>query len=448
MTQGRLEDAPDRAIGARVLGKAGWRIIPLLGLAYMTAFMDRSNISFAARTMNADLGFSETVYGIGGGIFFLSYALFEIPSNVILARVGARKWIARIMITWGLVAAGMLFVRTPWQFYAMRFLLGICEAGFFPGVILYLSQWFPREARGRAISRFYISGPLTRVVLGTASVWLLGLDGQAGLKGWQWLFLVQGLPSVLVGLLVLVLLPGDFRTVRWLDADEKRWLADELARDAAPAGAQAGGHHLLSALRQPLVLLLGVIGLLTTATYYTFTLNEPRILAGAIGLSLAQVGYLVSAAGLLGAGSMLFTGWLSDRSGERVRFLFASTLLVTLAYALFAAELGPVPALIGYLLYVSAWGSVTLSVWMVCTDMVAARHMAVGTAAINTMSQIGAFLCPIAWGLARDATGTFRAGFIGLTALEILALVLVGVLARRLGGDPGGPGGAQARVKP
>ncbi len=431
------------AIGARVLRKAGWRIIPLLGLAYMTAFMDRSNISFAAKTMNADLGFSETIYGIGGGIFFLSYALFEIPSNVILARVGARKWIARIMITWGLVAAGMLFVKTPMQFYAMRFLLGICEAGFFPGVILYLSQWFPKEARGRAISRFYISGPLTRVVLGTASVWLLSLDGVAGMKGWQWLFLVQGLPSVLVGLLVLALLPGDFRSVSWLDAREKAWLAGELegqgtgqgvGQAAGQAAGQGGGHqhHLLAALRHPMVLLLGAIGLLTTATYYTFTLSEPRILASAIGLALPQVGYLVSFAGLLGAAAMLFTGWLSDRSGNRVRFLFVSTALVTLAYVGFAANLGPVPSLIAYLLYVSAWGSVTLSVWMVCTDMLPPRDMPVGTAMINTMSQVGAFLCPIAWGMAKDATGSFHAGFVGLVGLEILALVLILVLARNL----------------
>jgi len=258
--------------GADVMRRAGWRIIPLLGLAYMIAFMDRSNISFAAKTMNADLGFSATVYGIGGGVFFLSYALFEVPSNILLERVGARRWIARIMISWGVIAAAMMFVHTAWQFYVLRFLLGLAEAGFFPGVIFYLSLWFPRAARGRAISRFYISGPLTRVVMGVVSVWLLGISGAGGLKGWQWLFLVEGLPAVLVGLLVLWLLPEEPARVAWLSADEKAWLAGQLAADSAQGG---GGHdrRVLRALRLPAVMLLGAVGFLTTCAYYTFTLS-------------------------------------------------------------------------------------------------------------------------------------------------------------------------------
>ena len=219
--------------GAGVLARTGWRIIPLLGLAYLVAFMDRSNISFAAKTMNADLGFSATIYGIGGGVFFLSYALFEIPSNILLERIGARRWIARIMISWGVIAAGMMWVHTPWQFYTLRFLLGLAEAGFFPGVIFYLSLWFPRAARGRAISRFYISGPLARVVMGLLSPALLAMNGMAGLKGWQWLFVVEGLPAVLVGLLVLWLLPERPETADWLNPAEKAWLSGRLAQEGA-----------------------------------------------------------------------------------------------------------------------------------------------------------------------------------------------------------------------
>ena len=413
--------------GRAVMRRIGWRVIPLLGLAYMVAFMDRSNISFAARTMNADLGFSATIYGIGGGVFFLSYALFEIPSNILLERVGARRWIARIMISWGVIAAAMMFVRTPWQFYSLRFLLGLAEAGFFPGVIFYLSLWFPRAARGRAISQFYISGPLTRVVMGVASVWLLALNGMGGLKGWQWLFLAEGLPAVAVGLVVLWLLPDTPARAPWLNAAEKRWLATRLAADG---GSPVRHGSPLAALRLPAVLLLGMVGLLTTCAYYTFTLSEPQILAQATGWSTQSVGYLVSAGGLAGAAGMLFTGWLSDRSGTRAPFMIGSTALVLLAYALFALGGGHTLGLIGYAIYVACWGSVTLSVWMLCTDLVAPADMAVATAMVNSMSQIGAFVGPIAWGVARDATGTYHTGFVGLVLVQALALGFVAAIVR------------------
>jgi ACS family tartrate transporter-like MFS transporter len=412
--------------GAKVLARASWRIIPLLGLAYLVAFMDRSNISFAAKSMNADLGFSATIYGIGGGVFFASYALFEIPSNILLERIGARRWIARIMITWGVIAAGMMWVRTPWQFYTLRFLLGLAEAGFFPGVIFYLSLWFPQAARGRAISRFYVSGPLTRVVMGLLSPALLAMNGMGGMKGWQWLFVVEGLPAVLVGLLVLWLLPERPETVQWLTPDEKAWLAGRLAQDGG-----AGRHgNPLAALRLPAVLLLGMVGLLTTCAYYTFTLSEPQILAQATGWSGVWVGYLVSLGGLAGAGGMLLTGWLSDRSGTRMPFMAGSATLVLVAYALFATDGGRMTGLIAYALFVAGWGSVTLSVWMLCTDLVGPRDMAVATAMVNTMSQAGAFVGPILWGIARDATGSFHAGFVGLAMVQAMALLFVAGIAR------------------
>jgi ACS family tartrate transporter-like MFS transporter len=412
--------------GAGVLARTGWRIIPLLGLAYLVAFMDRSNISFAAKTMNADLGFSATIYGIGGGVFFLSYALFEIPSNILLERIGARRWIARIMISWGVIAAGMMWVHTPWQFYTLRFLLGLAEAGFFPGVIFYLSLWFPRAARGRAISRFYISGPLARAVMGLLSPALLAMNGMAGLKGWQWLFVVEGLPAVLVGLLVLWLLPERPETADWLNPAEKAWLSGRLAQEGA--GVRHG--NPLTALRLPAVLLLGMVGLLTTCAYYTFTLSEPQILAQATGWSGVSVGFLISLGGLAGAGGMLLTGWLSDRSGTRMPFMAGSTAMVLCAYGLFAVDGGRTTGLIAYACYVACWGSVTLSVWMLCTDLVGPGDMAVATAMVNTMSQAGAFVGPILWGIARDASGSFHLGLVGLVVAQVLALLFVGGVAQ------------------
>ena len=186
---------PDDAIGRSAMAKAMWRILPLILLAYMVAYIDRVNVSFASLQMNDDLKFSATIYGLGGGLFFLGYALFEVPSSLMLARFSAPQWIARIMITWGLLAAGMMFVRTPLHFYVMRFLLGVAEAGFFPSVIYYFAGWFPMACRGRAVSRIYVASSLASVVMGAISGGLLGLDGMAGLRGWQWLFLVQGLPA-------------------------------------------------------------------------------------------------------------------------------------------------------------------------------------------------------------------------------------------------------------
>src|SRR5471032_983897 len=188
----------DANVGRSALAKASWRLLPLIALGYGVAYIDRVNISFASLQMNRDLHFSAAVYGLGAGLFFLTYALLEVPSNLLLVRFGARRWIARIMLTWGLLAAAMLFVRTPLQFYVMRLLLGAAEAGFFPGVIYYLSQWFPAAERGRAISRFYVAVPLSMVVMGALAGALLNLQGRLGLAGWQWLFLLEGVPAVLL----------------------------------------------------------------------------------------------------------------------------------------------------------------------------------------------------------------------------------------------------------
>src|ERR1700734_44262 len=206
----------DHAVGRAALRKAGWRLIPLLALGYCIAHMDRVNISFASLQMNRDLHFSASVYGFGAGLFFVSYAACEVPSNLLLYRVGARWWFARIMLTWGLLAMGMMLVKTPLQFYAMRFLLGMAEAGFFPGVIFYLAQWFPVHMRARAISRFYVSLPLASVLTGAIAGPLLELQGKAGLAGWQWLFLVEGLPAVLLSIVFLVYLPAGPAHAKWL----------------------------------------------------------------------------------------------------------------------------------------------------------------------------------------------------------------------------------------
>ena len=220
-------------IGHAALKKTSWRLLPLLFLGYGIAYIDRLNISFAALQMNEDLHFSATVYGLGGGLFFLSYALCEVPSNLLLIRFGARRWIARIMLTWGVIAIGMMFIRTPTQFYVMRFLLGMAEAGFFPGVLFYLTQWFPAAHRGRAISRFYFAFPISVAVSGALAGPLLALNGHLGLAGWQWLFLVEGIPAVVLGAVVLAWLPNHPSQAAWLNPQERQWIQNAVSAEAA-----------------------------------------------------------------------------------------------------------------------------------------------------------------------------------------------------------------------
>src|SRR5271156_4272644 len=214
----------DETIGASAMRKAPRHLIPLIALGYGAAYMDRVNISFASLQMNRDLHFSATVYGFGAGLFFLSYSVCEVPSNLLLVRFGARRWLARIMFTWGLLAIGMMFVKTPPQFYILRFLLGMAEAGFFPGVVYYLMQWFPPEMRARAISRFYISLPLASTVMGSLAGALLNLQGRLGLAGWQWLFLLEGLPAIVLAAIFLIQLPDTPADAKWLNLEERRWL--------------------------------------------------------------------------------------------------------------------------------------------------------------------------------------------------------------------------------
>jgi ACS family tartrate transporter-like MFS transporter len=388
--------------------------------------MDRINVSFAALQMNQELGFSASIYGMGAGAFYLAYALFEVPSNMLLTRFGARRWLARIMFTWGLIAAGMMLVRSPAQFYVMRFLLGMAEAGFFPGVVYYLSQWFPRAQRGRAISRFYFFGPLASTIMGAASPPLLGLHGHLGLSGWQWLFLVEGFPAAIVGIAMFLLLPESPSAVRWLTKQQSGWIERELSADAARTPA-SGSISLGAALSHPATGRFGLLGFLTIGSMVTYALSGPLILKSA-GLSSAEIGAVVAVGGILGALGMLATGWISDRRGERFTTMWISTTIMGLAFAITAVASSPTALVVASLLYSASWGSVTLSQVSAWPDCLHGRVLALGCAGINSLSQFGAFLMPILWGRLADATGSFHAGAMALTAATAVALLLTAEL--------------------
>ena len=407
-------------VGRSAMRKALWRILPLIALAYLCAYTDRVNVSFAAAHMNADLGFSATIYGLGGGLFFLGYALFEVPSNILCVRYGPRMWLARIMVTWGLLSAAMMFVATPLEFYTLRFLLGVAEAGFYPGVIYYLSHWFPPCHRGRAVSRFYVAGPLTSVVLGAVSGFLLDLDGNAGLRGWQWLFVAQGLPSVLIGLVLLRYLPDSPGKVGWLTSAEKSWIAGELEREQARIGAPVH-HGVLMALRNPRVLQLGLFGMLLIGAVTTLILSAPLVLAAATGFPPKAVGAIVSLGGVLGAIVIIAAGNYADPRGARFPHAFNYSLVLTIAFLTLALSRSPIVTIGAYLLFATACFTIPMLTSSGWTDVLSARELAVGAAGMNTLSQIGAFVTPFAWGALRDATGDYQAG---LWLLFVMAVSL------------------------
>lgn len=411
------------------LRKVAWRLLPLIALGYAIAYIDRVNISFAALQMNRDLGFSATVYGLGGGLFFLSYAALEVPSNMVLAKIGARVWIARIMLTWGVIAMGMAFVREPWQFYTMRFLLGAAEAGFFPGVLYYVTLWFPEAHRARAITRFYFAAPVGAAAMGAMAGALLGLNGTFGLAGWQWLFLVQGAPAVLLSVVIFLVLPDRPSTAKWLTDAEKTWLERRLAADAE---GRVGDHaNPFRALATPTFAALVAINFLVLGSGYAFTLSAPEIVKGATGLSPEIIGYFAAGGALTGAALMLLNGWISDRTGERG--LVVAMPLLAVATALGLLSLSDAPGLVIACYVVQQAGNFAGvgMLWTIPGAITHPRSAAVGVAAINSLGQLGSFVIPALWGVAKDATGTFHLGLGVVAANFALAASIVLVLRAR-----------------
>ncbi len=412
----------DDAVGRVALRKAGWRLIPLLALGYVVANMDRVNISFASLQMNRDLHFSASVYGFGAGLFFVSYAACEVPSNLLLYRLGARRWFARIMLTWGLLAMGMMFVKTPLGFYIMRFLLGMAEAGFFPGVIFYLSQWFPVHMRARAISRFYISLPLASVLTGAIAGALLDLQGKAGLAGWQWLFLVEGLPAVVLGIIVLVYLPAGPAQAKWLTQDEREWIIHHLSTKATGDGH---GVHLGRALLDHRVWQISLVFLCMLTCSYAYVFSAPAILKTLTGLNNRDVGYLVALMNLLGVPSMILNAMHSDRTKERYFHVVVPFLIMCVCYLIGGLTIAPflaVPALaIASISYYALQGPLLA----LATSFLHGRFAAAGIAAMNTIGILGGFIGPLGMGLAKDYTGAYQPGLLMLVIPSLVAAATI-----------------------
>lgn len=424
-------DIADASIGKSALRKAAWRLLPVIAIGYGLAFMDRVNISFAALRMNSDLHFSATVYGLGAGLFFIGYAICEVPSNLLMLRFGARRWLARIMLTWGLLAMAMMFVRTPLEFYAVRLLLGIAEAGFFPGVIYYLTLWFPASMRARAVSRFYISFPLGSTVMGSVAGWLMGLDGRLGFSGWQWLFLLEGLPAALFSFVIFKMLPDGIPQAQWLTAAEKSWLQSRLDSDSQRAhlGHTAG---VMKALFSPKVWMIGGFFFFALTCAYAYNFSIPAILQGATGWSVTQVGYTVAIFGLFGAVSMIANSEHSDRTGERSLHCIVPCLLMGAAFLVSSYARQPWVVIVSLGCSFASFTAILCPALALPTQFLAGRACAAGIAAMNTITMFSGFVGPYWMGVMKDVTGTYQQGLRGLVLPSLAAAGTMYLLTRSL----------------
>jgi len=408
---------------AQLLQKVTRRLIPFMFLLYIVSYLDRVNVSFASLQMNAALGFSAKIYALGAGIFFIGYFLFEVPSNLVLHRVGARLWMARILITWGIISSAMMFVKGTASFYALRFLLGIAEAGFFPGMILYLTYWYPTHARGRAVGRFMTATAVASAIGGPLSGLLLELDGWHGLGGWQWLFLIEGVPAVVLGFITFAYLPDGPKNATWLSNEEKKWIDVTLERERQQT-ASDGQHSMSEAMRSSRVWTFAIIYFAIIMSFYGITFWLPQIVQGFSGVRAFLVGLITTVPWIGATIGMILLSRNSDASGERRWHVALSA--VGGAVGLIAAGLLQNPVLELAALSLAAagiWGTLG-PFWALASESLAGAGAAAGIALINSVGNLGGFLGPYLIGWIRERTGSFTLALIALAIFPLLGAVI------------------------
>jgi MFS transporter, ACS family, tartrate transporter len=423
-----MRTQPTPEFQRRTMLKVSRRLLPLIVLCYLMAYIDRTNVSFAALTMNRDLGLTAYWYGLGAGIFFLGYALFEVPSNMVLHRAGARVWIARIMITWGIISGLMALATGPISFLVLRFLLGVAEAGFFPGIIFYLTYWFPSAYRGRAISILYIAVPVSNAIASILSGAILEMDGTLGLRGWQWVFILEAIPAVLLAFVVLWRMTERPAHATWLEADEREWLEAELEAERSHVES-AGRLTILQTLIDPRVLALSAIYFTGVTASYGVVFFLPQIIKG-LGLSNLMTGFVTAIPYTLGVIGLLVWGYSSDRRNERRWHLIISTAIAGVgligAAALnqsFWAVAAMCVATIGI------YGS-RPSFWPMPSLFLTGAAAAVGMAFINSIGNLGGYVGPFIVGWIKDSTKSFEMALYFLAACALLSAVIAALATR------------------
>jgi ACS family tartrate transporter-like MFS transporter len=412
--------ARDIAASARAaLAKARIRLLPFLCLLYLANYLDRINVSFASLQMNHDLGFTPVMFGLGAGFFFVGYVVCEIPSNLILERLGARRWIARIMISWGVISASMMYTQGAKSFYVLRLVLGAAEAGFFPGIILYLTYWFPQQERARATALFLTANALANVIAGPACGAILGMHGALGLSGWQWLFLLEGIPSVILGSVVLYYLPDGPAEATWLSERERDSLV-ALLRGDQERNALSQRFGLGEALRSARVWILTASYVLMVFALYGVSFWLPRIIKEFGVFTTLELGFLAAVPYLCGAAALVLVGISSDRRGERRWHLALPSFAGALGLALAARARTPVASLSAFSLGVAGvWGMIG-PFWSMPPEFLRGTAAAGGIALINSIGHVGGFAGPALMGYLKQSTDSFESG------LDILGAALAG----------------------
>lgn len=407
------------ALVARAIRKAAWRLIPLLCIAYIISYIDRTNVGFAGLTMNADLGLTPSQFGFAAGMFFVGYCLFELPSNLALQKYGARRWIARIMITWGLAAAATSFATGPISYNVIRFITGVCEAGFYPGVLFYIATWFPVAVRGRIMGWFVVAVPLSSVISGPVSTSLLHMQGMAGLAGWQWLFIIEGLPACLLGVVVLLVLADKPEDAHWLTDAEKQALRVQLDAEHHPETKR----DLWSALKDPCVLILSLAYFFFVTGSIGVNVWLPQILKR-YELSTLEIGFISALPYLLGAIALIAWSYVLDQSRKYLKHYVIGCLVSGVGFllsvvfdSLWLAVAGVSVALIGM-------SGARPAIFCIPPRYLAGAAAAGGIALINSLGNLGGFLGPYVMGWLRETTGSFSAGLYFLAGSLVLSAVL------------------------
>jgi MFS transporter, ACS family, tartrate transporter len=408
-----------------------WRLVTFLFLLYVVAYLDRINLGFAALQMQQQLGFTDAVYGFGAGVFFAGYFLFQVPSNLVLERVGARRWIAVLMILWGIISASMALVTGVRSFYALRFLLGAAEAGFFPGVILYLKNWFPAGARARTVARFMTAAPLSGVVGGPLSGALLGLHHKAGLAGWQWMFLLEGIPAIVLGAIVWAYLVDRPALAHWLSEEQREWLQQTLLAEAN--ASPESGSNALAAFRMGRIWVLALVYCGVNTVSYGVSMWLPNLIKSLGGMSNFTIGMLSAIPYVAAAITMVFVGLSSDRSGERRWHTAVPALAGAVAIGLAGGTTSLATAVALVSVAVVGVFSMMGPFWAMPTALLSATTAAAGIAFINSVGNLGGFFGPYIIGLVRTSTGQFRGGLLVVAAALAMsgALVLTIKLSRK-----------------
>jgi ACS family tartrate transporter-like MFS transporter len=415
--------ADRRGFEAVVFARVRRRLIPFMFLLYMANYLDRVNIGFAALQMNRDLGFSPEVYGLGAGIFFWGYLLFEIPSNLIMERVGARMSMARIMIVWGIVSTSMMFMRSATTWYVLRFLLGVAEAGFFPGMILYLTYWFPASERAKTVALFMTATAVAGVIGGPVSGALLELNGVFGLAGWQWLFLMEGVPSIVLGLVAFFYLTDRPERADWLTPQQRAWLIARMQADREEHDTSRRATRV-AALASPRVWLFSILYFCIVVCFYGVVFFLPQILRNLSGFRDVTIGFISAMPSIAAAVTMVAVGASSDRTGERHVHLAASAVVGACGLVLAAAVKQPLPALFALSIAAAGiWGTLG-PFWALPTDYLQSTAAAGGIALINSVGNLGGFVGPAVVGFIVGATGSFARALLAIAGSLLVACLL------------------------